>query len=588
MQLLADSQENPVELVERASEPNDAVSAESSTTAADLESTVTDTEEPFVYKVGLLNGVTTSNFWAYFGSAPTVWDAYVLAPTKASLYRLDPTSLNLVPELASGLAEPTWNVDGWHAIVSLRDNMKWSDGLRITASDVSFTFRTVRTLGLGGQWADVFPAGVTGVKALDDLHLEITFATRPSLRTWPYGTGTAPIMASHVWGPKIVGMTTAAELFALDGADDVAGGPIDLVQVGEDRIVARANPGYQGESVVPIVEYVVFASEAEMLAELTAGGIHTMASPQGLQPDQAATLAQTEGIKTVTNPKFGVRYLSFNTKREPMNDLAFRKAVAALVDRDALASEVAGASIANTMLPAAATAWFDGDAAAAIVRPLASDLATSWVTVLADLKTSGYTWTVDPTLVDGKLVAGTGLEIKGRAPAALTILTSGDSFDPARPEYANRVAAAIELLGFKVIPVTTDFTSVVDLSFTADEEGKVHYDMALLGWSLGNPGLPTFYGDLFGTAGAVNNTGYSSAAMDALIKSLDKAPNLEKARAAIWKMETLIAQDLPYLPLYASQITEAYRADMVGYPEQSLLGGIQAALAGIELVTPQD
>jgi oligopeptide transport system substrate-binding protein len=170
----------------------------------------------------------------------------------------------------------------------------------------------------------------------------------------------------------------------------------------------------------------------------------------------------------------------------------------------------------------------------------------------------------------------------------LTILTSGDSYDPARPEYANRIAAAIELLGFKVIPVTTDFTSVVDLAFTPDEEGKVHYDMALLGWSLGNPGLPTFYGDLFGTSGIANNTGYSSAAMDALIKSLDKAPNVETARSAIWKMESLIAQDLPYLPLYASEITEAYRADLVAYPDQSLLGGIQAALAGIELVTPQD
>jgi ABC-type transport system substrate-binding protein len=395
-------------------------------------------------------------------------------------------------------------------------------------------------------------------------------------------------MASHIWGPKIAGAATAAELFALDASDDVAGGPTDLVQVGDDRIVARANPGYQGKPSAPIVEYVVFASEADLLAELTRGGIHTMASPHGLLPDQAATLAQSEGIATVTNPKFGVRYMSFNTKREPMNDLAFRRAVAALVDREALATEVASSPIANTMLPAAASAWFDEPAATAIAGGLNSDLATSWEAILAGLKASGYSWNVEPTLAEGKLVGGTGLQIKGRAPAALTILTSGDSYDPARPEYANRIAAAIELLGFKVIPVTTDFTSVVDLAFTPDEEGKVHYDMALLGWSLGNPGLPTFYGDLFGTSGVANNTGYSSAAMDALIKSLDKAPNVEEALSAIWKMESLIAQDLPYLPLYASEITEAYRADLVAYPDQSVLGGIQAALAGIELVTPQD
>jgi hypothetical protein len=84
VQLLADSSENPVELVEQAQEPADGAVAESSTTAGDPETTEAVEEEPFVYKVGLLDGVTTSNFWAYFGSAPTVWDAYVLAPTKAS------------------------------------------------------------------------------------------------------------------------------------------------------------------------------------------------------------------------------------------------------------------------------------------------------------------------------------------------------------------------------------------------------------------------------------------------------------------------------------------------------------------------
>lgn len=589
VQLLADSDEPPAELVETAVDSDNAAFDDpTSTTTTGPDASVDETAEPFVYKIGLLQGVSTRNFWKYFGSAPTVWDAYVLAPTKASLYRLDPATQEIVPEIADSVASPVWNHDGWHVRVTLRDDMRWSDGIRLTASDVSFTFRTVRALGLGGQWGDVFPASVTSVKALDEVTVEIGFAARPSLSTWPYGAGTAPIMASHVWGPQVTGGVTALDLFALDGESDVAGGPIELVQVEESRIVAHANPGYHNNNAAPVVEFVVFGSEAELVAGLVDGRVHIAASPNGLQPAQVAHLAAVPGVEMVKNPKFGVRYLGFNTKREPMSNVAFRRATAFLVDREGLAAGVAEAPLANTMLPASAAAWYDVDAADAIATSRAPEAETDWAAILGALKESGYAWTAEPALVDGQIVAGTGLMIQGRVPATLTILTSGDSYDPERPEYASQVATAIELLGFKVIPVTTDFASVIDLTFSPDEEGKVHYDMALLGWSLGNPGLPGFYGDLFGSSGVANNTGYSSDAMDHLVGLLDAAPDIASARDAIWKMEALLAQDLPYLPLYASQITEAYRADLVGFPGQPLLGGIQAALAGIELVTSED
>ncbi|HEY5890611.1 MAG TPA: ABC transporter substrate-binding protein [Acidimicrobiia bacterium] len=585
VQLLSDSEEKPVEIVEQDLTPVEAAPTGETSTAAPVEQVADD--EDFVYKLGLLDGVSTENFWKYFGSAPTVWDAYILAPTKASLYRVDPTTLEIIPELAVSLADPTWNADGWRTIVTLRDDMMWSDGIRMTASDVAFTYRTVRSLGLGGQWADVFPPSVTGVSALDDVHVEITFASRPSLSTWPYGAGTAPVMASHIWGTYLSAGMTPEELFALDAHHDVAGGPSEIVEVGEGRIVARANPGYPHNNSAPTVEYLVFASEDDAVSALVDGHVDLLASPNGLQPDQVAALAGVDGVATVTNPKFGVRYLSFNTHREPMKEVAFRQAVAFLVDRDTLASEVASTPLANTMLPAAATAWYDTEAAAAIAEGYSIEPAEGLAAVLAALKAAGYTWSLEPTWNGSEMVAGEGLQIQGRPPAALTILTSGDSYDPARPDYAEQIALSIELLGFEVIPVTTDFASVVDLTFTPDETGNLQYDMVLLGWSLGNPGLPSFYGDLFGSKGAANNTGYTSPAMDRLVRMLDSAADDERAREIIWEIEALIAADLPYLPLYASQITEAYRSDLVTFPDQQVLGGIQAAFAGIELVTPK-
>jgi peptide/nickel transport system substrate-binding protein len=583
LQLTSPSEQSPVEIVDQAVEPtSDQLVAQDIPTTSEAES------DPFVYKVGLLDGISTENFWKYFGSAPTVWDAYVLGPTKASLFRIDATTLELVPEVAASFSTPTWNRDGWRVMVALRDDMSWSDGVRLSASDISFTFRTVRALQLGGQWADVFPASVIDVIARDDRHLEIRFSSRPSLATWPYGVGTAPIMASHIWGLELGSITTKEELFDLGGETDVAGGPIQIVQVGESSILARSNPGYPDSRSAPVVEYVVFDSEADSLVGLKDGTVHLLASPNGLKPDQVASLETEPDVALVNNPKFGVRYLSFNTDREPMDKVAFRRAVAFLINPENLTSDVASNSPAYTMLPKAATAWFDDGAAAQIESNRGSGSEAELAAVVAALKEDGYQWQVEPSVVDGVIVPGDGLEIGGRTPAPLTILTSGDSYDPRRRDYTERIAQSIETLGFKVIPVSTDFGSVIDLTFTPDENGQIHYDMALLGWSLGNPSLPGFYGDLFGTSGVANNTGYSSPTMDSLIKSLDSSTDIESARETIWRIESLIAVDLPYIPLYSSQITEAFRSDLVSFPDGQILGGIQAALGGIELVTPKN
>jgi hypothetical protein len=50
-------------------------------------------------------------------------------------------------------------------------------------------------------------------------------------------------------------------------------------------------------------------------------------------------------------------------------------------------------------------------------------------------------------------------------------------------------------------------------------------------------------------------------------------------------METTLAEDLPYLLLYTSQITEVYRTDRVAYGLEAGLGGLQGRLGAIGDVT---
>jgi ABC-type transport system substrate-binding protein len=184
------------------------------------------------------------------------------------------------------------------------------------------------------------------------------------------------------------------------------------------------------------------------------------------------------------------------------------------------------------------------------------------------------------------LRAGTGLTIEGEEPAPLTIMTPGDGYDPARPDYTARIESTLEKLGFDVRPVVTDFDTVVDLAFTEDEAGARQYDMYVLGWTLGSPVLPDYHRWLFATDGAANSTGYSAPDFDSDLTRFQRAGAPEQAKSALWGMEQAIARDLPYLVLYHPEIVEAYRSDRVQFDDHGVLGGIQGRLGGLDELHP--
>jgi peptide/nickel transport system substrate-binding protein len=552
--------------------------ARSSSTAVDVTTTI---PKPFVYRVGVLSGVSTDNFWAFYGREPSVWNSYVLGPTKPALYTANASLGSLRPELAAADAKPEQIDDGWGVVVELNQDLTWSDGVPITAHDLVFTFDAVRSLDLGGSWGDSFPKVVQSIEAEGDYRVRIEFSKRPQLSVWPHGVGLAPIMAEHVWN-DVVSATDRKALYGAPGDDDVSGGPLTIDSITEDLIVSSPNPGYPNGDAPDTVEYHVYAGEAEALEALKAGEIDSILGPGGLTAEQSKTVGNTASIELVTNPGNAIRYLGFNLDRHPMSDRAFRTALALLVDREGLADSIPGAGTAAwSLLPEANSQWFDDGVAEGIRKKYRGSLTSRLEAAIEGLEEAGYAWAEAPSITDGKLVAGSGLTIDGQEPQPLTILTPGDAYDPARPRYVESIAGTLAVLGFDARPVETDFDTVIDLAFTPGEDGDLHYDMYLLGWTLGNPALPMHYGALFGSEGAMNNTGYRSEAFDEALATYQGAFDKENAKRALWTMERVLATDLPYLPLYTSEITEAYRSDRIRFDVTHALGGLQARLGGI-------
>lgn len=562
-----------------------ALVSEPDTTTSTAAPSTTTTKAPFVYRVGVLADITTDNYWAFYGEEPSVWNSYILGPTKPALFRIDAATGSLVPELATRMAEPTRRGSSWVVNIELNESFSWSDGEPVTADDFAFTFETVRELDLGGSWAMAFPEAVDGIEADGPHTLSIEFSSRPTLSDWPHAVGTAPVMPAHVWGTEIEGRDKQ-ELYELGGASDVGGGPLAITARGEGLIQSISNPGYPFTVGPDQVEYRTYEDEQAAAVALEYGEIDTVLTPSGLSSESIGELRGTEGVAFEGSRANSIRYLGFNLEREPMSEPAFRSALALLLDRQGLANQAeGGAEVPHSFVSEGSGIWHDPQKAADNYGHLEGELGDRLNRALEGLIGAGYEWETPPTISGGEITAGTGLTVLGVEPAPLTILTPGEEYDEDRPRYATAIAETLGLLGFDARPVVTDFDTVVDLTFSTEDDVP-QYDMYLLGWTLGNPALPDYYRPLFSKNGDMNNTGYSNKAFQAALARYEQAFSQEDAKQALWAMESQLAKDLPYLLLYSSQMTEAYRSDRVEYGIGASIGGLQGRLGGIGDVHP--
>ena len=138
-----------------------------------------------------------------FGSAGSGTFPSVFA---AHLYRVLPPTFTLVPELAADDEPPPVAFDGsgWVVSVALNEGLTWSDGERIDAFDVQYTFEDVVRFGVAEDhgWIVEDPAGqanLLSVTALDTATVEFRFDGRPALDRWHFGLATASILPEHFW-----------------------------------------------------------------------------------------------------------------------------------------------------------------------------------------------------------------------------------------------------------------------------------------------------------------------------------------------------------------------------------------------------
>lgn len=216
--------------------------------------------------------------------------------------------------------------DGLKWTVTIRDNVKFTDGEKLTAEDVAFTYNHCRDKSTASDFTMLKEA-----VAVDGTTVEF-YMTRP-YSIWPYTMAVVGIMPEHAYDENY-------------GQNPIGSGRYMLKQWDKgQQVIFEANPDYYGEPPKMKKLTVLFMEEDAALAAAMARQVdvaHTAASYSEQQIDGYELLA----VQTVDNRGFnlpagevrekdGITYGNVFTA-----DINVRRAINLGIDRDEMIENV--------------------------------------------------------------------------------------------------------------------------------------------------------------------------------------------------------------------------------------------------------
>jgi peptide/nickel transport system substrate-binding protein len=228
-----------------------------------------------------------------------------------------------IPQLATNY---TTSADGLTWTFTLLSGVTFSDGTPMTSADFKFSIDRARA-GASFKFID---ACISGVDAPDPLTLTITTsAPCPSLLA---------ALASYinVVYPKDFQGKSEAEFFQ----HPIGTGPFmfDHWTQGQEVKIVK-NPKFRDPSR-PYLDSVTFrlvGEDTTRLLQIKAGDIQIDQEPAFTSLDE---LNSTEGTVGMTYPIESTRYILFNTKVKPLDDVHVRRAIAYALDRQAMVDAI--------------------------------------------------------------------------------------------------------------------------------------------------------------------------------------------------------------------------------------------------------
>jgi peptide/nickel transport system substrate-binding protein len=433
-----------------------------------------------------------------------------------------------------------WNSDYTQLTVTPRKDVKWNDGKPFTADDIIFTYNLIKNtpaLDLGGM-------KLTDVKK-DGENVVMTFGESKFVKQGDVLQ--VPIVPEHIWK----GISDPTKDPAKDG---VGTGPYTIKTFSSQGVVLKARTDYWGGTVpVATLKYLEYNDNTGLLRALQTG-----------ETDWAQIFI-TDFQKNYVDkdPKhnvfWGANVLSpdmilVNTTKAPFNNVAFRKAVNMVVDRQAHAvtarsnagpelTSVTGIPQDQYLAPEYKNARFKIDVDGA-------------KKVLTD---AGYTWK------DGALVDPSGTPV---------------SFTLQDPQGWNDYVTGIQLvatqvkktLGADAKVATPDADTWLTNMATGNFEAALHWTGSGTNpWHIYDDVMNGAYLEQAADGKVSDNFGrYNNPEATALLKQYAQASDDAARTDALNKLQKIFVEDVPAIPIGTHPMLGEYNTrTYTGWPSES-------------------
>lgn len=268
---------------------------------------------------------------------PGLYATGVIGLCNETLFLFDPLKNEYIPWLAES---GRWAGEKVYE-VKLRKGIQWSDGQPLTAADVAYTFELGK---LAGVYYQPLWDWLEKVEAVDDLTVRFTFK-EVRHQEWGNTLYNVAIVPKHAWEGR-------SEQEIVNGANlpPLGTGAYVYETHSEDRMVWKRNDNWWatkllGLSVAPkwLVD-IVNPSNNVALGLVLKGEIDLS---NNFLPGINTLVEGGYGIQTwYDDPPYmlsaNTAFLYMNLKKKPMDDVAFRKAMAYAVDVDEIVTRVYG------------------------------------------------------------------------------------------------------------------------------------------------------------------------------------------------------------------------------------------------------
>jgi len=232
---------------------------------------------------------------------------------------------NPVPDVAAEvptLANGGISRDGLRITYHLRRDVRWQDGVKLTARDCVFTYRAIVNPN------NAIPSrygyeNITSVTAPDDYTLVVKLARpmRSTVDGFLATDGNYPIMPEHL-------LAKYPSINRIDyNAHPVGSGPYRVAEwVRGDHLSLRANPMYfRGAPPIKKLRIEFVSDSSTMLDRLRTGEV---GAAFHLDPSLYPEARAIPNVRVVLTPVSGMGVFVMNTEREPTSDPRVREAIA--------------------------------------------------------------------------------------------------------------------------------------------------------------------------------------------------------------------------------------------------------------------